>query len=76
MRANRYTVRSIRLIAGLLAVLTLAADIRAAEDPYGIASWPDEPEWRSLTNHLDQCYRAVVDRYLVANVSTNGISPL
>ncbi len=67
---------SVRVTAVALAVsLALAARAGAAEDdPYGVKTWPNEPEWQALTNHLQVCYRAVIERYQAANVSTNGLA--
>ncbi|NLN02395.1 MAG: RHS repeat-associated core domain-containing protein [Lentisphaerae bacterium] len=75
MQKRKHTRIRFPAILAALAAACLAGGLRAsADDPYGISGWPDEPEWRSLTNHLDLCYRAVVDRCLAANFSTNYLA--
>ncbi|MDD5705615.1 MAG: hypothetical protein PHR35_06795 [Kiritimatiellae bacterium] len=53
----------VMLAAAMLACLCGQPTCVRGEEPladrYGIADWPDEPEWRALTNHLQACYLAV-----------------
>ena len=45
-----------------------AATTRADTPVY--ADWPQEPEWVTLTNHLQWCYDALVERYEAAGKSS------